>query len=321
MKRHLLFLCIPVTLAVSACSREEGSEQPGRTQSVNVTEDSAISPPPIPKTESTAKDALGVPTAAAIEEAPGIAIGAAPNVAFEYRYAFKLPDAKISAIQNEHADACEALGNARCQITDMQFNKIDDKRVEAALAFKLDPAIARKFGRDAIASVEKAEGILADGNVTGTNVGGQIEDSQGRSAMLESQLDRLQKRLANKKLSASERAALSERVEELQKELGNEQGERTTGEAKLAMTPVQFTYVGDDGVPGFGKENPFANAFGIAASSFAVMFSFVLMALGFAGPWILLAALIVLFLRSRFANGVKSWWSQNKQVTNTSEDS
>jgi hypothetical protein len=316
MKRHLLFLFIPAVLLVSGCSREEGAEQADATRTYDVAEESEPLPSPAIKAEAASADAAAVP-----EEAPGIPIGAAPNLAFEYRYAFKLPDAKISTIQNEHADACEALGNARCQVTDMRFNKIDDKRIEAALAFKLDPAIARKFGRDAIASVEKAEGILADGNVTGTNVGGQIEDSQGRSAMLQSQLDRLQKRMASKGLSASERTGLSERVEELQKELGKEQSGRSAGEAKLAMTPVQFTYVGDDGVPGFGKENPFANAFGIAASSFAVMFSFVLMALGFAGPWILLAAVIVLLWRSRFANGIKSWWSRSRPVAETPADS
>ncbi len=307
MKRHLIFLSIPATLAVSACSNNEQAAQ----NSYDVAEEAPAikksSEPEASKEASAAGDA-----ATAAEVSPGISTGAAPNVAFEYRYAFKLPDAKIGMVQNEHADACETLGTDRCQVVDMQFNKIDEKRVEAMLAFKLDPAIARKFGRDAIASVEKAEGILADGNVTGTNVGGEIEDSQGRSAMLKTQMDRLEKRLASKGLAADERGTISSRIEELQKELGQEKSSRTTGEAKLAMTPVQFTYTGDDGVPGFGKENPFANSFDVAASSFAVMFSFLLMALGFAGPWILLVAIIIVLFRSKFGRGVRSFLSPEK---------
>jgi Domain of unknown function (DUF4349) len=315
MKRHSLILLLSATTLVSACSTEQSSKETSRSETFDVSENSAEAP-----RNEKAIPAAADAASAADEKSPGIGIGAAANLAFEYRYAFKLPDAKIGAIQNEHADACEALGPQRCQVVDMRFNKIDEKRVEAMLAFKLDPAIARKFGRDAITSVEKAEGILADGNVTGTNVGGEIEDSQGRSAMLKSQLERLQKRVATKGLAASERSGLSERIEELQKQLAEEQNVRTGGEAKLAMTPFQFTYNGDDGVPGFGKENPFSNAFDVAANSFAVMFSFLLMAIGFAGPWVILIALIVILLRSKYGRGIKNWWSNTKAPVDVPTD-
>jgi hypothetical protein len=314
MKRHLLFLCIPVTLLISACSKEEGAEQNQSNPAVDVAAES-VSPELNKAPAATAADA------AAPEENPGISIGAAPNVAFEYRYAFKLPDEKISAVQNEHADACETLGSARCQVTDMKFNKVEGERLEAALSFKLDPAIARKFGRDAIASVEKAEGILADGNVTGTNVGGEIEESQARSEMLKLQITRLEQRLTSKGLSNGERVNITKRINEMRGEMDNEQNVRGTGEAKLAMTPVQFTYMGNDGVAGFGRQNPFANAFDVAAGSFAVMFSFLLMALGFAGPWIALAALIIVLMRSRFANGIKNWLGSNKPIADKPTES
>jgi hypothetical protein len=248
-------------------------------------------------------------------KAPGIPASVAPNLAFEYRYAFKLPDVKIGAVQEEHAEACEVLGSAHCQIIDYKYAQADQNDVEAILAFRLDPAIARKFGRDAIASVEKAEGVLADGNVTGTNVGGQITDSQGRSALLQAQLERLEKRLAAKGLPPKERASLQDRAEEIRRELDNEADDRGKGEVKLAMTPVQFTYTSDGGVPGFGKDNPFANAFDVSATSFATMISFVLMVAGLLAPWAFLLFLIVLALRSNAAHGLRKWWNRNTPLT------
>jgi hypothetical protein len=298
MNRHKLFLVTSPLLLLAACS---GEQEPQNSNT------------DIAATEATNATAESSADASAMK-APGIPASAAPNLAFEYRYAFKLPDDKIGAVQEEHAEACETLGSARCQIVDMTYQQINEDRAEAMLAFKLDPAIARRFGRDAIASVEKAEGVLADGNVTGTNVGGEIEDSQSRSAMLQAQLERLEKRLSMKGLPPKERASLQDRAEELRKELDNQQEGRRVGEGKLAMTPVQFTYTSDGGLPGFGQEDPFANAFDVAATSFATMISFVLLVLGGVAPWALLLLLIVLALRSNAARGLRAWWHKSSPL-------
>jgi Domain of unknown function (DUF4349) len=296
MKRHSAYLILVPTLLLAACSG--GGEETQSREAMTVQEEL-----PVVDAAEEAADASAM-------KAPGIPASVAPNLAFEYRYAFKLPDAKIGAVQEEHAEACEVLGSARCQIIDYKYAQADENDVEAMLAFKLDPAIARKFGRDAIASVEKAEGVLADGNVTGTNVGGAIEDSQGRSALLQAQLERLEQRL-KAKLPAKERASLQDRVEEIRRELDNEGEGRRQGEVKLAMTPVQFTYTSDGGVPGFGKDNPFASAFDVSATSFATMVSFVLMVAGALAPWALLLFLFVLALRSNAASGLRRWWNRN----------
>ena len=296
MKRHKAYLILVPTLLLAAC--QQVSEEPTPTEAPNVQNDL-----PVTELAEEAADASAM-------KAPGIPASVAPNLAFEYRYAFKLPDAKIGSVQEEHAEACEVLGSARCQIVDYKYAQADQNDVEAMLAFKLDPAIARKFGRDAIASVEKAEGVLADGNVTGTNVGGAIEYSQGRSALLQAQLERLELRL-KAKLPAKERASLQDRAEEIRRELDNDADGRGKGEVKLAMTPVQFTYTSDGGVPGFGKDNPFADAFNVSATSFATMISFVLMVAGALAPWALLLFLIVLALRSNAASGIRRWWNRN----------
>jgi hypothetical protein len=301
MKRHSAYLILIPTLLLAACSDDGGDAKEDATAEAVSTD--------IAQTEAPQEAAD-----ASAMKAPGIPASSAPNLAFEYRYAFKLPDAKIGAVQEEHAEACEVLGSARCQIIDYKYQQAAENDVEAILAFKLDPAIARKFGRDAIASVEEAEGVLADGNVTGNNVGGQIEDSQGRSALLQAQLERLELRL-KAKLPPKERASLQERAEEIRRELDNEADGRGKGEIKLAMTPVQFTYTSDGGVPGFGKDNPFASAFNVSATSFATMISFVLMITGALAPWALILFLVILALRSNAASGIRRWWNRSTPLT------
>jgi len=300
MKRHSAYLILVPTLLLAACSGGGDANEEATTEAVS--------------SDVVQMEVSQESAEASAMKAPGIPASAAPNLAFEYRYAFKLPDEKIGAVQEEHAEACEVLGSARCQIIDYKYQQAAENDVEAILAFKVDPAIARKFGRDAIASVEKAEGVLADGNVTGTNVGGQIEDSQGRSELLQAQLERLELRL-KAKLPAKERASLQERAEEIRRELDNEADGRSKGEVKLAMTPVQFTYTSDGGVPGFGKDNPFASAFDVSATSFATMISFVLMVAGALAPWALLLFLIILALRSNPARGLRKWWNRNTPLT------
>jgi hypothetical protein len=293
MKRHLFFLLVP-TLIITGCSREGGGRK--TADEVAASDDG-----------TTSASASGM-------AAPGIPASIAPNLAFEYRYAFKLPDDKISEVQEEHAEACETLGSARCQVVDMTYQQTDETNVEAMLSFKLDPGIARKFGRDAIASVEKAEGVLAEGNVTGTNVGGKIEDSQGRSALLIAQLERLENRLSTKGLAPKERASLQDRAEDLRKQLDTEQDGRSRGEVKLAVTTVVFTYTSDGGLPGFGKENPLASAASVSANSFAAMVSFVLLLIGAVAPWALLGGGFVLLWRSPMLRGLRAWFGRNSPL-------
>src|SRR5438045_5771082 len=111
---------------LAGCSRADRADQDNARQQ--------SSPPSIMADESS-------------RDAPGITPTAAPGVAFNYRYAFRLPAERIAGVQEEHAQACEKLGIARCRITGMSFRRTSDREVEARLDFKLDPAIARNFGQ------------------------------------------------------------------------------------------------------------------------------------------------------------------------------
>ena len=236
---------------------------------------------------------------------PRIGIEAAPGVAFDYAYTFRLADDRISKVQEEHAAACETLGIQRCRIVDVRYQLTDEKLVEAQTQFKLDPGIARKFGANAIASVEKAEGVLADASVAGEDVGTEILASQQRSAGSEAEIARLEERLKAGGLDKRERAELLAQINQLRGEIGNERQARRSGEARIAWTSVAFNYASDGGLPGIGHENPFASAGETLMRSGSTALSFVLTLAAALLPWALILALIAAFWRSRFMVAVR----------------
>ena len=114
--------------------------------------------------------------------AAGVAPTAAPGVAFNYRYAFRLPAENIGRVQEEHAQACEKLGIERCRITgDELSSMIGDRHVEAQLAFKLDPALARTSAGTASAPSPRPQGELLQAAITGSDVGSEIDVADPRS--------------------------------------------------------------------------------------------------------------------------------------------
>jgi hypothetical protein len=234
-----------------------------------------------------------------------IGIEAAPGVAFDYAFTFRLADKQIARVQEEHAAACETLGSQRCRIVDVRYQRSDEKLVEAQTQFKLDPGIARKFGANAIASVEKAEGVLADASVVGEDVGTEILASQQRSAGSESEIARLEARLKSGGLDKRERIELLAQIGQLRGQLGDERQSRRKGEARIAWTSVAFNYISDGGLSGIGHENPFANAAETLMRSGSTALTFVLTLAAAILPWAILLALLTAFWRSRFVRAVR----------------
>jgi len=225
-------------------------------------------------------------------EAPGLTTSAAPGVAFAYSYAFTLPGQAISDVQHRHAAACEELGAQRCQVTGMDFRQDDAGTISARLDFLVAPDLAHRFGKQALDTVRDAQGALANAEVTGDNVGGEIDASQVRSAGLEAELARLEKRLASGGLSTQERTALLARADELRTSLRGEQDSRLAGEKRLATTPMTFSYASQGLFA--ASDDPLGNAASGSLDSMERMLAVVLTLAGLALPWLLLAGLLVL---------------------------
>ncbi|HEX8466665.1 MAG TPA: DUF4349 domain-containing protein [Allosphingosinicella sp.] len=279
-------LCLGLLLATAACG-QGGNDAgmsgggDGNMTTFDVQEDAAAPA----ATDSSARSS---------PRPPGVTPTAAPGVAFNYRYAFRLPAANIGRVQEEHALACEKLTVARCRITGMTYEDDGDGDVEAKLSFKLDPAIARTFGRDGIGIVDKAEGELLRAAITGTDVGSEISAATRGQAQQSDEVRRIEQQLARPGLSSSERVELQQQLQALRTSMQATETEQTGRRQQLASTPVSFDYRA--GKTGSRLERAIADAadnFAGAAITAAIVLVTLL-------PWLVL--LLLLWLLWRWLN-------------------
>ena len=287
MKRTAFGLTALILLSNTACSQQREERASEDLKSIDVSDQS---------TESAAP------------AAPGIVPTAAPGVAFNYRYGFRLPDATITVAQEAHAAACEKLGLSRCRITGMTYQLDDRDRVDATLAVSIDPLLARAFGRDAIGVVEKQEGRLRFAQITGEDQNPALDDAARRQGSANSNIVQLEADLAKAK-GESERVQLREQIRQMRAEIEQAQSSTVEAEAKIQRTPMTFDYSGGGATGrGFGNENPAKEAWYLFVDSLATMVGFALKALAVALPWLLLLGLFVLAWRSALGRAIKRWW-------------
>jgi hypothetical protein len=223
---------------------------------------------------------------------PDVAVTAAPGVAFNYRYAFRLPAERVQGVQEQHAQACEKLGIDRCRITGLRYRLVNDD-IEAMLAFKLDPALAREFGKQGIEAVVRAEGMLVDSEISGEDVGSKIVVAKRQEGNLEEELQRVEAQLARAGLRGSERAELQLQAQQLRERMRASQAVRSEQQESLATTPMTFNYGSGDLAPGFRGRPSFGRALNDAANNFLGALAWIFVALVTLLPWAVLIGLAV----------------------------
>ena len=286
MRYRTIALC----LAVAACSQpQRGQDQDQDLRTFDVEEQrgsnaSAPMAPPAPASMSESADRAG---------GPNISVSAAPGVAFNYRYAFRLPNARIQAAQETHAAMCEKLGIARCRITGMRYSLINERDVSASLELKLDPAIARQFGKDATRIVGDAEGVLVDQQISGVDAGASIERANRGRAEIQDELDRVTRELARPGLSSVVRDRLLSEAAQLRAQIRGLGEQKSADEESLAKTPMMFVYGSGKAIPGFDEVRPLTDAFDRAGVNFLTAIGFLIVALATLLPWLLAIAFLV----------------------------
>lgn len=223
---------------------------------------------------------------------PNVSPTAAPGVAFNYRYAFRLEAPRVAELIEQHAAACEQLGVARCRITGMHYRVVNEGDIEGRLQMKLEPGIARRFGQQSVEAVTRAEGMLVESEISGTEVAPTIRAAGRSAAEMTEELRRLEAQLARPGLKADERSNFEYRVQQLRASIQAAQAMREEAQESLASTPMTFQYGSGDLVPGFDTRRPIRDAVEQAGINLiegvAVMFVILVTIL----PWALLALLL-----------------------------
>lgn len=213
------------------------------------------------------------------------AVTTTPDSAFDYRYAFSLPAGRIEAVQESHARGCDQLGPARCRITAMRYNRDAQNGIVAVLALKIDPTLARAFGKAAAQTVTGAHGTLTDSDIAGA-------DSITASGRADTVVVRLRDALSN--AEAQLRAATTDdqktqataRAERLKSAIATigevDQGAGTS----VATAPVLLTYNAGSAISAIGGA-PDAT-FDAAGDTFLSSLAGLLVVLAGVGPWAVL---------------------------------
>jgi hypothetical protein len=222
---------------------------------------------------------------------PNVGPTAAPGVAFNYRYAFRLAAERVAEVQEHHARMCEQLGPNRCRITGMHYRFVDEEDIQASLSFKLEPAIARRFGQEGVAAVLRSEGMLVESEISGTDVGTSIRRAGRSIAEMEEDLRRIEARLARGGIPGGERVRLEDEATQLRSSIRAAQETRGEAQESLATTPMTFRYGSGGLVPGIDTRRPIRDALEQAGNNFiegvAVLFVLFVTLL----PWAALALL------------------------------
>lgn len=222
---------------------------------------------------------------------PDVSPTAAPGVAFNYRYAFRLPAARIAAVQEQHARTCERLGTSRCRIIGMRFRVVNDRDVEAMLAFKLEPGLARRFGREGAELVSRSEGMLIDSEISGTDVGTSIRATGRNLVEMNEDLERLEAQLRQRGLAATERSRIEYEVQQLRQSIRAAEANREEQQDSLATTPMAFTYASGALVPNLENRPSFGQSATRAWDNFVAGVGILFILFVTLLPWVLLAFL------------------------------
>jgi Domain of unknown function (DUF4349)/Prokaryotic membrane lipoprotein lipid attachment site len=284
-----ILIAATAMLAVTACSK---SEAPSDNAAV--------------ATEAVAADASATSDKAG-SSPPDIGASVAPGVAFDFNYAFSLPEVKIAEAQEAHAALCAKLGIARCRVTGLTFSKERSGDINANMAFKIDPALALSFGRDATELVERVDGKLETSQVSGEDVGTKIVAGDKNAAQIRADLARIDVQLAIPKLSSQVRQQLMEEARELKSQLASIRSDRDDQVESLATTPVQFSYEPSEAVFGFQRGSAIQTGLSTGSASLTAMGTILATVIGGFGPWLVLVGLgIWLFRRLRKAKTLVS---------------
>ncbi|MGZ2411936.1 hypothetical protein ACUXST_001357 [Sphingomonas sp. F9_3S_D5_B_2] len=239
---------------------------------------------------------------------PDVSATVTPGVAFNFAYEFTLPDDRISATQEAHAAACENLGLSKCRITGMSYSVDENEQVNAELDLKLDPLIARQFGKSARDVVSGNDGKLLRLVIGSSDEGPAIEQASNQKNDAAAEISQLQQELARTKPESDAHANILSRIQMLQQQSSEQSRKVAAGQAALASTPMEFHYYGRGGVPGF-RGNPVREAWHTFVGTIVWLIGMVLQALAVIVPLALLAGLLILLWRTRPMRAVRRWLS------------
>lgn len=173
----------------------------------------------------------------------------------------------------------------------MLYRLVNEKDIQASLEFKLEPALARQFGKAGVEAVSRAEGMLTESEITGEDAGAAIQSADRNQDELAADLARIEAQLAQPGLAARERTRLQEEAKRLRESIRGLRADKTAKRELLAHTPVTFQYGSGDLVPGFDNRSPLRDVLRQAGDNLEGSVAIMMMLLITILPWFFIGLL------------------------------
>ncbi|MXO61387.1 DUF4349 domain-containing protein [Altererythrobacter salegens] len=287
MKKAFLLACAG-TLALAACS-EAGDESAVSYESAeeSAAADAAYEADSAPATQVASGSEL--PSAQA--EIP-VSI---PQMAYVFNYGFRLPGDGIAALQQKHADLCEAQGPYTCRILSLRQSGDEGDYASGSLTLAVASDKARGFGEKLAASVKDAGGEQVSSTIDGEDLSKNIVDTEARLRVRTVLRDRLLEVLRTRNGKVSELVEAERSVARVNEEIDQARSWLEEMRGRVAFSRVEISYQSSAPAAGAFLE-PIRGAVGSLGGIFGMLVA-VLIVLAALGVPLVLGALGVRCLR------------------------
>ncbi len=213
---------------------------------------------------------------------------------FDYRYAYRVPAARIGQLQDSHVHGCDLLGPARCRVTAVRYHVGDDNSVSALLSLQIDPAVARSYGRAATAATKAAGGLLIDAQSAGMNGAQSGARASGIVAKLREEDANID---ATLRAGASDesRSAANAKQARIRAAIATIAEIDQNATQSIATTPMLITYASGNAIPSLGGSA--GATFDNAGQTFIQSLASLAQVMAGIAPWLLLLLGGALLLR------------------------
>lgn len=237
--------------------------------------------------EPSAQEPAKSPSAANAPQPIAVAI---PQMAYSYKYAFRLAGDAIGQAEQTHVALCDRLGPARCQVLALDSGKSDGTASTGTLKLRVQSSIARRFGQQLQDTIAKAGGRAVSSSIAAEDVSKDIVDTEARLRQRTLLVERLTDILRTRTGKVSELVEAERSVAAAQEEIDQAKGWLGELRRRVAMSTIDISYdavAADPSSPRSGLGEAIAGSW----STFSIGIAAILSTLIFLAPWALLLGL------------------------------
>ena len=279
MGRQLLLVAVMLAAGCSQGDQERASEDL-RTYDLAEEAPSAPATPTAPSSPGGGQTGTGT----AVEVAM-------PEIAYTYRYSFRLSSDAVSEVQEKHLALCQSLGPARCRVVDMRRSASSGDYIEGALKLEVAAPIAREFG-DRLVKVATKDGAEAiDRSITAEDLSKQMVDTAARIGTKETLVERLTTLLETRSGNIAQAVEAERAINAAQEELEQARAWLAEMRGRVAMSTFEIGYTSAGPLPG-SVGDPLRDAVGSAGDLFGRSLALIVTLVAALLPWALLGLVV-----------------------------